>query len=226
MATSQEEIPAPEAAVAAIDSVQETGPKVLITTDMGDITVMLYDSAPEHRDNFIKLANEGFYDGLLFHRVMQNFMIQGGDPDSKDAKPGQRLGQNGPGYTLDADFKDRHIHIKGMLAAARQPDQVNPKKKSSGSQFYIVQGRPVTESMLLNMQNQRNAKFGTEFEYAQWQINQYVEKGGAPWLDGDYTIFGEVLEGMDVVDAIAAVAVDGAKRPREDVKMTIKVIEE
>ncbi|MDP4588553.1 MAG: peptidylprolyl isomerase, partial [Flavobacteriales bacterium] len=143
---AEEQIISPETPAQNSEEMEEVaieaiGQKVKISTDLGDIIVLLYDQTPKHRDNFIKLAKEGFYDGLLFHRVMNNFMIQGGDPESKTATPGQMLGGGGPGYTIPAEFVDSLIHKKGALAAARQGDQVNPKKESSGSQYYIVHGR-------------------------------------------------------------------------------------
>ena len=192
---------------------------VKISTEYGDMVIKLYDETPEHRDNFIKLVNEGFYDSLLFHRVMTGFMIQGGDPDSKGAAVGVRLGQGGPGYTVPADFNPAFIHKKGALAAARQPDQVNPEKASSGSQFYIVQGRgPMQDTEIDETQNR------VGWTYTDEQRTIYKEVGGTAFLDNNYTVFGEVVEGMDVIDKIAAVAVDGAKRPHQDVMMTMEVV--
>lgn len=206
--------------------VEAIGQKVKISTDLGDILVILYDQTPKHRDNFIKLAKEGFYDGLLFHRVMNNFMIQGGDPESKTATPGQMLGGGGPGYTIPAEFVDSLIHKKGALAAARQGDQVNPKKESSGSQYYIVHGRTFPVNQLLQMEAKRNiGKDSTDhFHYTPAQLEAYSTVGGAPFLDGDYTVFGEVIEGLDVVDSIAAVRTQ-RDRPLEDIKMTVTLID-
>lgn len=187
-----------------------------IVTDKGIMKVMLYNNTPKHRDNFIKLAKDGFYSDLLFHRVMQSFMIQGGDPDSKGATPGQLLGQGGPGYELDAEIE--LPHIRGALAAARMPDQVNPERKSSGSQFFIVQGRTFSDEEL-NMIEQQN---GITFTPEQRQF--YKETGGAPFLDGEYTVFGQVVEGFDVIDKIAAVQTDGANRPLQDIKMKIRIL--
>jgi cyclophilin family peptidyl-prolyl cis-trans isomerase len=158
--------------------------EVLIETSLGNITIALYNETPLHRDNFIKLVNEKFYDGVLFHRIIQGFMIQTGDPDSKTAKKGQRLGSGGPGYTIPAEFVAKYSHKRGVVAAARQGDQVNPKRESSGSQFYIVDNPE-----------------------------------GAHFLDGQYTIFGEVTKGMDIVDRIAAKQKDQADRPIEDIKI-------
>lgn len=188
---------------------------VVISTDYGDMKIKLYDETPLHRDNFIKLAKEGFFDGLLFHRVIPQFMIQGGDPTSKDAKPGQSLGAGGPGYTIPAEFNPNFIHKKGALSAARQGDQVNPKRASSGSQFYVVQGRTASAQEL-----QRGG-----IKYSDEQIKIYEEQGGTPFLDGQYTVFGEVVEGLDVIDKIAAVRTAPGDRPMEDVKFTVKVIE-
>jgi len=189
--------------------------KVVIETEYGNMTAVLYDETPQHRDNFVKLANEGFYDDLLFHRIIKGFMIQGGDPDSKGAAPGQRLGMGGPGYTVPAEFVDQHIHLKGALSAARTGGPSNPEKKSSGSQFYIVQGNPVQEDML-------NGSFASK-NYTDEQKQAYQEVGGTPQLDRDYTVFGMVIEGLDVIDKIAAVQTAPGDRPVEDVKMKIRV---
>jgi cyclophilin family peptidyl-prolyl cis-trans isomerase len=243
---------------------------VRIHTAYGDITVKLYNETPKHRDNIIALADSGFYDSLLFHRVMNAFMIQGGDPESKDAKPGARLGNGGPGYTLEAEFVSGLFHKKGALAAARQPDNVNPAKASSGSQFYLVQGQVFTPEMLVSMEAQMNqramqkamqahfdnpanlddrkalqtaqqagdqASFdsiltavqGTiqlddSFAFSEEQKELYSTLGGTPHLDGEYTVFGEVTEGLNIIDSIAAVSVDRSNRPTEDVWMTIEVI--
>lgn len=164
--------------------------KVLIKTTLGDITVMLYDDTPLHRDNFIKLVNEGWYNGSPFHRVIKNFMIQGGQNAD---------GSVDPGYRIPAEIKPNHFHKKGALAAARQADQVNPQKMSSGSQFYIVQGQVMNETQL----NMFESRYGKVFNAKQRQAYQTI--GGTPHLDGDYTVFGEVTEGLDIVDKIAAV---------------------
>jgi peptidyl-prolyl cis-trans isomerase B (cyclophilin B) len=192
--------------------------KVLISTNYGDIKLVLYNETPQHRDNFIKLIKEGFYDSLLFHRVMQNFMIQGGDPESKNAAPKAMLGNGGPGYTIPAEFDTNFTHKKGALAAARQPDQVNPNKESSGSQFYIVQGKKFTRSELEKMSKRSGINYSEE------QYKTYETEGGYAPLDGSYTVFGEVIEGFDVLDKIAAVATNRANRPKEDVTMTIKIV--
>ena len=187
--------------------------KVLLKTTFGDITIALYDDTPAHRDNFHKLVNDKFYDGVLFHRIIKGFMIQGGDPDSKTAKPGQRLGSGDVGYTIPAEFVPAHFHKRGAVCAARMGDNVNPQKASSGCQFYIVDGT-VYDNDKLNMIAQRTGK-----TFTPEQIQAYTTVGGAPFLDGDYTVFGEVISGMDVVDKIAAQQKDGADRPLEDIKI-------
>jgi peptidyl-prolyl cis-trans isomerase B (cyclophilin B) len=186
--------------------------KFVIHTEYGDMTGILYNETPQHRDNFVKLAKSGFYDGTLFHRVISGFMIQGGDPNSKNAKPGQQLGSGGPGYTVPAEFNKNLIHKKGALAAARLGDQGNPTKASSGSQFYIVQGKKVPAAQL-----------GSTYTPEQKKI--YETLGGVPFLDTQYTVYGEITEGLDVIDKIAAVQKDGSDRPVKDVKMTIKIVE-
>ncbi len=236
-----------------------------IETTMGHIKVKLYNETPAHRDNFIKLVKEGYYNGTLFHRVINKFMIQGGDGDSRNAKPGQRLGMGDPGYTIPAEFVyPRYFHKKGALAAARQGDNVNPKKASSGSQFYIVtgdvipagqigqverqlqmqqeqaifnqlveahrneilamrrardtQGLQALQDQLIAEMHERIAREGVA-KLSEEQKQAYTTVGGAPHLDGAYTVFGEVIEGMDVVEKIEKVATDSADRPKEDVKI-------
>ncbi len=164
--------------------------KFVIHTDYGDMTGILYNDTPKHRDNFEKLVKSGFYNGTLFHRVILGFMIQGGDPDSKTAKPGQALGMGGPGYTIPAEFNANHKHKRGALAAARLGGPSNPNKESSGSQFYIVE-----------------------------------PAAGANFLDNEYTVFGEITSGLDVITKIASAAKDKADRPTTDIKMTIKMVE-
>lgn len=188
---------------------KQSEPIVLIKTDLGDIKVKLYNETPIHRDNFLKLASEGKYDGSIFHRVIPQFMIQGG---------GTNGGTQDIGEPLKAEILQKYIHKRGALAAARLGDNVNPERKSSGSQFYIVQGRKYS-AQDLQMMAQR-----TGFAYTQEQIDEYVKNGGAPHLDGAYTVFGEVLEGMEVVDKIAAVERNAADRPLKDIKMTMKVL--
>lgn len=241
---------------------------VLIKTGKGDMKVKLYNETPKHRDNFIKLAKAGFYDGLIFHRVIENFMIQGGDPESRNAKPGQRLGNGGPGYQIDAEFNPKFIHKKGALSAARLGDNVNPEKRSSGSQFYIVQGEKFTESSLETLKKNKLSReavaifrklykqkadelrklkesenyieFANIYEQLQKEADAEAEKaiadytpgqkeiystlGGTPHLDAGYTVFGEVIDGTDVIDSIAAVETGAGDRPVEDIKMYIKVV--
>ncbi|NPA36649.1 MAG: peptidylprolyl isomerase [Chlorobi bacterium] len=237
---------------------------VLIKTNYGDIKVKLYKETPVHRDNFIRLAEEGFYNGLLFHRVINEFMIQGGDPDSRNAEPEQRLGNGGPGYDLPAEIHYPELfHKKGALAAAREGDRINPMKKSSGSQFYIVQGKTFTDEELdqvekrVDRMNKQSVYYKTlslysdslmalqkdekwdEFYAMQKKIQKVVNDeikahphkippelrqvyktiGGTPHLDENYTVFGEVIEGLNVVDSIAKVPTDPNDRPLKDVKI-------
>lgn len=237
--------------------------KLLIETSKGKITVKLYNETPEHRDNFVKLAREGFYEGTLFHRVIKNFMIQGGDPDSKGAPAGKQLGMGDTGYTLPAEFVyPTYFHKKGALSAARQGDEVNPERRSSGCQFYIVTGQVYTQTQLASMENQlgqmklksvfdslarehmkeiykmrkandmaglqrlqdqliaeAQAKVAGEepFKFTSEQIEAYTTVGGTPHLDNQYTVFGEVVEGMEVVDAIQQVKTNRADRPEENI---------
>lgn len=194
--------------------------KVVISTEYGNIKIKLFNETPQHRDNFIKLVKEGFYNETLFHRVIKDFMIQGGDPDSKNAQKGDYLGEGDVGYTIPAEFNTNLIHKKGVLAAARQPDNVNPQKRSSGCQFYIVQGRKFTTEEIEKIEKSKEGRI----KYTDEQYKAYQTIGGYPPLDMDYTVFGEVIEGLDVVDKIAAVKRDRKNRPLEDVKMTIKII--
>lgn len=244
----------------------ETGNETLVRleTTMGNITVKLYNETPKHRDNFIKLAKEGTYDSTLFHRVIKNFMIQAGDPQSKTATDTTTLGNGDVGYTLPAEFNPKFFHKKGALAAARLGDEVNPNKESSGCQFYIVTGRKFSEAQMISMENQLNeARLETVFnelarkhmkeiykmrkagdndgllelqdsleaqargivakepalKFSREQVAAYTTVGGAPHLDGAYTVFGEVTEGMDVVDRIQAVKTSRADRPVTDVRI-------
>jgi cyclophilin family peptidyl-prolyl cis-trans isomerase len=189
--------------------------KVLIMTDFGNMTVKLYNVTPQHRDNFIKLVQQGYYDSLLFHRVIKGFMIQGGDPDSKHAAPGVMLGNGGPPYTIPAELVDTIYHKKGALAAARTD---NPTKASSGSQFYLVQGKVFSNEEISMMESQRGLKLSDK------QKELYTTVGGSPWLDHAYTVFGEVIDGLDVIDKIAAVKTGPADRPVQDVRMKMKVL--
>lgn len=191
---------------------------VKISTTYGDMIVELYDETPKHKANFLKLVDSGFYDSLLFHRVINNFMIQGGDPDSRGADANAQLGSGGPGYQIDAEFNTKFYHKKGALSAARQGDVVNPQKKSSGSQFYIVQGKKTSPAEL-----KRYQKPG--FSYTEEQINVYDSIGGTPFLDQEYTVFGEVIYGLDVIDKIATVPTRRGDRPAEDIIMTMEIID-
>ena len=188
---------------------------VLITTDYGNMKVKLYNETPQHRDNFLKLVNENFYDSLLFHRVIANFMVQGGDPDSKNAPAGKQLGGGSLGYTIPAEFNPKYIHKKGALAAARTN---NPEKASSASQFYIVQGKTFTDEELTRFEQQNNIKYTPE------QRTIYKTIGGTPHLDMGYTVYGEVIEGLDVLDKIAAVQTAPGDRPLKDVRMKITLL--
>ena len=191
---------------------------VEITTPYGRMLVELSDETPQHRDNFLKLVGEGFYEDLLFHRVIDGFMLQGGDPNSRDAGPNARLGSGGPGYTVPAEFVPGLAHTKGALAAARQGDQVNPTKASSGSQFYIVSGREVDEADLNRMESVKGLRYTPETREA------YLEHGGVPFLDAEYTVFGRVVEGFEVIDKIASAKTQPGDRPAEDITMRMKVI--
>lgn len=193
---------------------------ILISTNYGDMKAVLYNETPQHRDNFIKLIKESYFDGTLFHRIIDGFMIQGGDPDSKTAKPGQQLGQGGPGYTVPAEFNQGLIHKKGALAAARMGDQMNPQKASSGSQFYIAQGKVYSQEELSNFEMRMGKSFN------EIQKKTYTTVGGVPFLDYEYTVFGEVVEGLDVIDKIAKAAKDRSDRPTQDIKMKITIIGE
>jgi cyclophilin family peptidyl-prolyl cis-trans isomerase len=191
---------------------------VLLETSMGNIVIRLSDLTPLHRDNFIKLVKMHYYDGLLFHRVIQKFMIQGGDPDSRNAAKGQALGNGGPAYTIPAEFNPSLFHKKGVIAAAREGDNVNPQKASSGSQFYITQGKVFTDSGLDSLEKFRLA--GRKIPPEQREV--YKTIGGTPHLDQNYTVYGEVVKGLDVIDRIAAVPTSkGADRdrPLEDVRI-------
>lgn len=193
--------------------------RVEMVTTEGRMVFVLFNDTPLHRDNFLKLVKSHTYDSLLFHRVINKFMIQGGDPQSRHARPGQMLGDGTLGYTVPAEFRKEHIHRKGALCAARMGDDVNPKKESSASQFYIVQGQVWDEKTLDLMEK----RFGRTFTEEQRKV--YTTEGGTPHLDGDYTVFGQLVEGMEVVDKIAAVRTGAADRPVEDVRiLSVKVI--
>lgn len=237
---------------------------IKITTTLGDIVVRLYDETPLHRDNFLKLATTGYYDNVLFHRVIKDFMIQGGDPNSKEAVPGAQYGTGGPDYTIEAEIKPELIHKRGALAAARQGDEVNPERRSSGSQFYIVWGQVYNQgqmgqlgkqmdmqaqqaifnqlvaehrSEIMQLRRDRNQEGLMELQndlqaqtYAKFQSmpnkgltdaqkEAYTTVGGTPHLDGQYTVFGEVIEGLDVVEKIQSTKTQRGDRPCEDIKI-------
>lgn len=184
-----------------------------IQTSEGNILIKLHDQTHKHRDNFIKLAESGYYDGMLFHRVIKGFMVQTGDPQSKSSHSGQRLGGGGPGYTIDAEISDTLFHIHGAIAAARTGDDINPKKASSGSQFYIVQGRPATQEILNIYELQKNIKYTT------FARQVMINKGGTPQLDKEYTVFGQVIDGLEILDKIAGSKTDSNNRPIDDIKI-------
>ncbi|MBS7565403.1 peptidylprolyl isomerase [Mucilaginibacter sp. Bleaf8] len=190
---------------------------VRLKTSYGQCIIRLYNQTPKHRDNFIKLTKQGFYNGTLFHRVIQNFMIQGGDPDSKSAKPGIELGNGDVGYTVPAEFNDSLFHKRGVLAAARDD---NPAKASSGCQFYIVEGRRFTDGKLDTLEQTRLK--GRKIPA--WQREWYKTVGGVPHLDQNYTAYGEVVTGLDMVDLVAAVKKDERDRPLQDVPMTVELL--
>jgi peptidyl-prolyl cis-trans isomerase B (cyclophilin B) len=199
------------------------GPKnqyVKVTTSYGECIIRLYNETPKHRDNFIKLVKQGFYNGTLFHRVIQNFMIQGGDPESKDAakaKPGAELGNGDVGYTVPAEFRDSLFHKRGVLAAARDD---NPEKASSGCQFYIVEGKRYTDGKMDTLEQTRLKGH----KIPEWQRAYYRSVGGTPQLDHNYTVYGEVVSGIDMIDQIANVKKDKKDRPLEDVPMTVALL--
>ena len=198
--------------------------KVLIKTSEGDIKVRLYDETPQHRDNFIKLAKEGYFDGTLFHRVIKDFMIQGGDPESKNAPKGKMLGTGGPDYTIPAEFVYPQLfHKRGALSAARLGDEVNPERESSGSQFYIVWGKRQNAADIRRVRGTLEEKGIT---LTPIMVDDYEMRGGTPHLDGQYTVFGEVIEGLEVVGAIQGMKTDKNDRPLEDVKVLRMTIEQ
>ena len=203
------------------DGNMEKETKLKIETSAGDIIVKLYNETPKHRDNFIKLAEEGTYEGTLFHRVIKDFMIQAGDPESKNAPKGKMLGAGDVGYTVPAEFVyPKYFHKKGALSAARQGDNVNPKKESSGCQFYIVTGKFFTEMELDKMTKEKGIEFTPE------QKEAYMLEVGTPHLDGNYTVFGEVIQGMKVVDKIQFVETNAEDRPTKNIKIkSMKLIE-
>ncbi len=197
---------------------QQKESMVDIITDYGTMRVKLYNETPKHRDNFLKLAKEGFYNGTIFHRVINSFMIQGGDPNSKTAAPDVMLGNGDVGYTVPAEFNTKFYHKKGALCAARTS---NPEKASSGCQFYIVHGMPLADQQITAYENQKGIK------YTEDQRKTYLSIGGTPFLDQDYTVYGEVVSGLEVIDKIAVLQTNPSRgdRPVMDVKMTMKVVE-
>lgn len=201
---------------------------VKIETTLGTIKVMLYDETPQHRDNFLKLVKDEFYEGVLFHRVIKDFMIQAGDPESKTADSLAHLGAGGLGYTVPAEIEfPKFYHKRGALAAARQGDMVNPERKSSSCQFYIVQGKTFTDAELdqMEMRLQYQLRMKEPFKYTEEQRIAYKTFGGTPHLDGQYTVFGEVVEGFDVLQKISEVKTGKADRPKEDIKiLKVKVV--
>lgn len=195
-------------------SAQQVYPDIVIETNYGKMTLALYDNTPMHSDNFVKLVKEGYYNEQLFHRVINNFMIQAGDPNSVNAKPGVMLGTGGPSYTIPAEFVPEYYHKKGAISAARQGDNVNPNKESSGSQFYIVQGKTYSRPEL-----EQWVKRGAHLPFSKEQIQEYSTLGGTPHLDYSYTVFGELIDGLDILDIIASQRVDQNNRPIADVKI-------
>ena len=189
---------------------------VKLKTEQGECIIMLYNNTPLHRDNFIKLVKKGFYNGTLFHRVIKSFMIQGGDPDSKGAPAGKELGNGDVGYTIPAEFRDSLFHKKGALAAARDD---NPEKASSGCQFYLVQGKKFTDPQLDSLEIKR-----LHFKLPVWQREVYKRIGGSPHLDKRYTVYGEVVRGMSLIDTVALVSTDKNDRPLADIKMTVTLL--
>lgn len=187
---------------------------ITISTSFGDMQAVLFDETPEHKSNFIKLAKEGFYDGTLFHRIIDGFMIQGGDPNSKNAAPGAPLGEGDLGYRVRAEFNEKLFHKKGVIAAARDN---NPEKASSASQFYIAQGKVYNDQELAMAQ----MRAGRKIPEAQKQV--YKTLGGIPHLDGNYTVFGEIIKGIEVIDAIAKQPKDSLDRPATDIPMKVSV---
>lgn len=210
-------------AVVASYARKDTRTVVRLETNKGAIRIALFDETPRHRDNFVKLAKEGFYDETLFHRVIRDFMIQGGDPDSRNAPRDKELGDGGPGYELPAEIRFPELYnVRGMVAAAREPDDVNPEFRSSGSQFYIVWGRRMGNSDARNYTQQWAE---SDIENLHFIVEDYKTKGGAWHLDGEYTVFGEVVEGLDIVKEIQSVATDAKDRPLDDVVIQKAIVE-
>jgi peptidyl-prolyl cis-trans isomerase B (cyclophilin B) len=199
---------------------QDKRTEVLLETTQGNIRIALYNETPKHRDNFLELVRTHFYDSLLFHRVIDEFMIQGGDPTSKHAEPGQRLGRGELDYTIEPEFcLPLHYHRRGVVAAAREPDRINPQRRSGACQFYIVWGRPLTDAQIRRVQERLDTLTQGQAVITPEMIQTYKTVGGTPHLDGQYTVFGEVTEGLDVVDGIQHMAVDKYYRPYTDVRI-------
>ncbi len=244
---------------------KETFQYIKIETEKGEILIKLYNQTPKHRDNIIKMANEKYYDGQIFHRIINNFVVQGGDPDTKNAKPDSLYGNGGPKYLIDAEFVDTLIHKRGAVGMAREGDDVNPEKKSAGSQFYLVKGKVYTQQTLDELENKLilrkksalykkvfaeklsklkdQKKIDTlaisldmsitfdsiwekqpKFKFTEQQRKVYTTIGGIPHLDGNYTVFGEVVQGMDIVNEFSSVATDNNDRPLKDIKFSISVL--
>lgn len=203
----------------ALWATKPVGPRVCLQTTKGDIVVELFEDTPIHTQNFLRLVKSGYYDGLLFHRVIKDFMIQGGDPDSRNAAPGVLLGDGGPDSTLTPEISVKHYHVRGALAMAREGDEVNPQRRSSGSQFYIVYGTTWKEEQLLDLRDQTAAQSGLNVPTTEDMIIDYANEGGSPHLDGLYTVFGQVVTGLRVVEAIQKMATDENDRPKEDVRI-------
>jgi len=201
--------------------------QVRIKTEFGDMVVQLSNQTPQHRDNFVELVEKGFYDSLTFHRVINEFMIQGGDPISRTASLSTPLGSGGPGYKVPAEINTDQFHFKGALAAARQGDGINPERNSSGSQFYLVHGRPFSKEEILTIEARNfkpNDSTGEPFKYSDEAIMRYMTDGGTPFLDNNYTVFGQVVEGLEIIDSVASVPTGAGNRPRIDVRMAMEVI--
>ena len=199
--------------------------RVRINTTMGDIVVRLYDATPIHRDNFVKLVREGYYDGTLFHRVIKNFMIQGGNPNSKGVAADMPIGGGSPDYTLEPEFRAGLYHKRGALAAAREGDKTNPERRSSGSQFYIVWGRTFSQRQMEYLTDKMKAERPEPGGWTEMQQNIYATVGGSPHLDGQYTVFGGVEEGLDVVEKIQNMPTGTGDRPLENIEMKMTIIE-
>ena len=211
-------------AMAITMSVQGQRQQVVLETTEGNIGIALFDDTPRHRDNFLRLVDEHFYDSLLFHRVIKGFMIQAGDPTSRHAEPGQTLGEGDVGYTLEPelfapDGQLLHHHLRGVVAMAREGDDVNPRRLSSGCQFYIVWGKTFSTKDMQNMQLRLDTMTNNRVKLSEETVRAYRKVGGTPHLDGQYTVFGEVVEGLDVIERIQRAFTDDYDRPVDDVRI-------